>query len=55
MHMIFTEEELRYIDTKQFGFPVKKDCPEKIRKSIEKKKRILDKQMEGVFDGRRKH
>ena len=44
MHMLFTDEEREWMDTKKFGMPIKKGCPDKIRKSIEKKKRIIDSQ-----------
>lgn len=44
MHIIFTEEEKRWIDTKKFGWPIKEDCPEEIKKRIEKKKSAIDSQ-----------
>lgn len=48
MHIIFSEEELRWINKRTMGWPLKQDCPEKIKKSIEKKKEKLNKQKEGV-------
>ena len=47
MHMIFTEKEKEWIDTRKFGWPIKTGCPADIKKEIEKKKKILDEQMEG--------
>lgn len=44
MHIIFTEEERKWIYTERFGFPIKKGCPEKIKKNIEKKKELLNRQ-----------
>lgn len=44
MHIIFTEQELKWINTQKFGWQIKKDCPPDIRKSIEKKKEKLDQQ-----------
>lgn len=46
MHMFFTEEELKWIDGKKFGAPVKKGCPESVRKSIEKKRKIINSQFQ---------
>lgn len=48
MHIIFTEDELKYINTKAFGWPIKDKCPDTIRKSIERKKELLNSQMKGV-------
>lgn len=45
MHLIFSEDEKVYIDTKNFGWLIKKECPQKIRKTIERKKKLLDEQM----------
>lgn len=47
MHMLFTSEELKWIDTKTFGWPIKKECPEKIRKSIEQKLNVIANQFKG--------
>lgn len=44
MHMIFTDEEKRWISMNVFGWPIKKGCPDSIRKSIEKKKKIIEQQ-----------
>lgn len=46
MHIIFTEQELNWIDTKKWGWQIKKDCPPDIRRGIEKKKIKLDSQGE---------
>lgn len=51
MHIMFTEVEKQYIDTKKFGFPIKAGCPERIKKSIEKKKKLLDNQGVGLLGG----
>ncbi len=52
MHMMFTQEEVSWIDTKKFGWPIKQGCPEKIRKSIEGKRKKIDNQFAGgVADG----
>ncbi len=37
MIMIYTEEELEWIDTKTMGWPIKENCPSDIKKSIERK------------------
>lgn len=52
MHIVFSEDELRWINTKTLGWPVKKDCPNKILKSILKKKALLEKQEEIDNNGR---
>lgn len=44
MHMIFSAEELQWINTRKYRWPIKKDCPSKIRLSIERKKKIIDDQ-----------
>lgn len=51
MHIIFTEDEMKYINTKAFGWPIKDQCPDKIRKSIERKKELLNSQKKGVVNG----
>lgn len=51
MHMYFTDEELEWIDTSKFGFPIIDGCPEEIRDSIEKKKEQLNSQKKGVLYG----
>lgn len=48
MHIIFSEEEKKWIDTRTFGFPIKEGCPAKIRESINKKKAALDSQKDMV-------
>lgn len=45
MHMLFTEEEQKWIDKTKFGWPIKKGCPLDIEKSIKEKKREIDNQM----------
>lgn len=47
MHMIFTEEEKRWIVVNKFGWPIKSGCPSKIKKSIEKKKNEIKNQFKG--------
>ena len=44
MHLLFTDEERMWIDAKVFGWRIKEGCPEKIRKSIEEKKKKSDNQ-----------
>lgn len=44
MHMLFTNEELKWIDTKTFGWPIKRSCPKDIRENIEKKIKIISSQ-----------
>ena len=44
MHMLFTDEELKWINTREFGFPIKPGCPEKIKESINRKKSIVNNQ-----------
>ena len=44
MHIIFSKEELNWIDTDKWGWKIKKGCPDSIRKSIEKKKYYLNNQ-----------
>ena len=41
MHVIFTEDELEWIDKKIFNWTVKKGCPSSIKKSLEKKLKLL--------------
>lgn len=48
MHILFSEEEKKWIDTRTFGFPIKEGCPAKIRESINKKKAALDSQKDMV-------
>lgn len=45
MHIIFTDEEKRWVNTKTFGWPIKDGCPDGIRKSINEKKKLLDEQI----------
>lgn len=51
MHMLFTEQEKEWINLRKWGWPLKRDCPKNIRKSIERKKKIINAQKE-VFNGR---
>lgn len=46
MHMFFSNDEKRWINTDRFGWPIKRGCPDKIKKVILKKKNIIDNQME---------
>lgn len=45
MHMIFTEEEKKWIDKNKFGWPIIEGCPERIRDNIEQKKKKIEFQM----------
>lgn len=47
MHIIFSTEEMKWIDTRLFNWTVKNKCPEAIKKAIEKKLRILNENMGG--------
>lgn len=51
MHIMFSDSERRWMDTKMFGCPIIKGCPDNIRRSIEKKKKLLKKQ-EAWINGR---
>lgn len=51
MHMIFTEQEKEWINISKWGWTLKKGCPENIKKSIERKKKIINSQKE-IFNGR---
>lgn len=42
MHIIFTEEEKRYIIKEPFNWHVSDDAPKDIRESIEEKLRLLN-------------
>lgn len=44
MHLIFTDEERMWCKTDEIGWPIKSGCPEKIKKSIEHKKEVLNTQ-----------
>lgn len=37
MHVVFTEEEKLWIEKKKFNWAIKKGCPTKVRKRLEKK------------------
>lgn len=41
MTIIFTDEELEYIDKEPFNWHPKKDCPKKIEGSIKRKLKLL--------------
>lgn len=53
MHIVFTEEELRWIKKDVFSWPLKNGCPSSIKKSIEKKKAILNNQEGGLHESTR--
>ena len=53
MYIVFSEEELEWIDKETFGWPIKPRCPKNVKKRIEIKKKTLDDQMRGVFYGDR--
>lgn len=44
MHVIFTDEERRWINFKIFGTKIINGCPEHIRKSIENKMKLINNQ-----------
>lgn len=44
MHVLFTKQELEWVNTKAVGFPIKEGCPYSIRNSIEKKKHLINNQ-----------
>lgn len=46
MHVIFTEDERKWIDFNVFGLRIKRGCPDKVRESIENKKLLLDSQFD---------
>lgn len=41
MHIIFTDEEKEWIDKKPFNWTIKEGCPEKIKKDLERKLKLL--------------
>lgn len=43
MTIVFTEEELKWIDKKPFDWKMNKACPKKLRKGITEKLNILNK------------
>ena len=45
MHILFSDEEKKWINRRSFGWTIKKGCPDEIRHSIENKKKKLDNQM----------
>ena len=47
MHIIFSTEEMKWISMRPFNWTVKSECPEAIRKDIEKKLIILKENMGG--------
>lgn len=53
MHVIFTDEEKRWIDRSSWGWLIKAGCPENIRKAIERKKQMIAKQKIGGVEHRR--
>lgn len=51
MHLLFSQEELAWIDTKVFGWKIREGCPKDISDKIRKKLEILNNQktkIEGV-------
>ena len=44
MHILFTKEELEWINTKVFGWKILDGCPQKTKESILNKLEILAKQ-----------
>lgn len=44
MHVLFSQEELAWIDKKLFDWTVKRGCPEKLKKGIEQKLKLLKKE-----------
>lgn len=51
MHVLFTENEKAWIMLRTFGWPIKTGCPDEIRQSIQRKKRILESQKENISYG----
>lgn len=51
MHIFFTDEERKWIKIDTFGYPIKDNCPEKIKRSIKNKKRALNGQTEIITNG----
>ena len=43
MHIVFSEEEKRWIDKNLFNWTAKEGCPEDVRKSLEHKLKLLNK------------
>ena len=48
MTIIFTDEELEWIDKKPFDWKIKEGCPKEIKDSIQRKLDLLNKQSETV-------
>lgn len=40
-HVLFTEEEMEWLDKKKFNWTIKKGCPKKIEHSLKKKLKVL--------------
>jgi len=49
MHIMFSDAERNWMDMKKFGCPIKSGCPADIRRSIERKKKLLKKQEEWIY------
>ena len=49
MHVFFTEEEQKYIIKDLFGWKVKKDCPQDMKKEIIKKMNAFEWQKGVVY------
>lgn len=49
MHIFFTDEEQKYIIKDLFGWKVKKDCPQDIKKEILKKMSAFEWQKDVVY------
>lgn len=54
MHLFFTDEEKEWMHLDRFGLPLKSKCPADIKKSIDKKKKILSDQMPSILKGDRR-
>ena len=49
MHILFSDEEKKWIELRVLGWPIKKNCPDKIRRSIEAKKKEIERQKDIVY------
>ena len=49
MHLIFSEEEKKWIKKEPFNWTVNKNCPKDVRNKIKKKLETL--KTEGIFEG----
>lgn len=50
MHIFFNEEEKKWLDMKPFHWTIKKGCPPRIKKRLEQKLTILNRQKQEIDD-----